>query len=86
VPELNRRYADLHERTISGVAAVYSQLYERVGTTPRYPMRVLAQIVLGLNVGTFLEQLVDPSAADLPVPNLVSELILQSAPPAVGER
>jgi AcrR family transcriptional regulator len=86
VPELNRRYADLHERTIGGVAAVYSQLYERVGTTPRYPMRVLAQIVLGLNVGTFLEQLVDPSAADLPVPNLVSELILQSAPPAVGER
>jgi AcrR family transcriptional regulator len=86
VPELNRRYADLHERTISGVAAVYSRLYERVGTTPRYPMRVLAQIVLGLNVGTFLEQLVDPSAADLPVPNLVSELILQTAPPALGEQ
>ena len=44
VPELNRRYAELHERTLDGLASVYARLHERAGTTPRYPVRVLAQL------------------------------------------
>jgi AcrR family transcriptional regulator len=81
VPELSRRYADLHERTMSGLADVVARLHERAGTTPRYPVRVLAEIVLAINVGTFLEQLVNPPAVDLPIPDVISDLILQTAPP-----
>jgi AcrR family transcriptional regulator len=86
VPELSRRYAELHEHTISGLAGVFARLHERAGTTPRYPVRVLAEIVLGINVGTFLEQLVNPSAADLPIPDVVGDLIMQTAPPGASER
>jgi AcrR family transcriptional regulator len=85
VPELNRRYADLHERTIGGLAAVIARLHERAGTEPRYPARVVAEMMTGINVGTFLEQLVSPHAADLPIRDVISELILQTAPPAAGE-
>jgi AcrR family transcriptional regulator len=86
VPELSRRYADLHERTISGLAALLARLHERAGTIPRYPVRVVAEIMLAINVGTFLEQLVNRPAVDLPIPDVISDLILQTAPPAAGER
>jgi len=86
VPELSRRYADLHERTISGLASVFARLHERAGTTPRYPVRALAELVLSVDIGSFLEQLADPAAVDLPVPDVVSDLILQTAPPAAAER
>jgi AcrR family transcriptional regulator len=85
-PALSRRYADLHERTISGLASVLARLHERAGTTPRYPVRVIAELVLSLDIGSFLEQLADPAAVNLPVPDVVSDLILQTAPPAPGER
>jgi len=86
VPELSRRYADLHQRTISGLAAVVARLHERAGTTPRYPVRVLAELLLSIDIGSFVEQLADPAAVGLPVPEVVSDLILQTAPPAAGER
>jgi hypothetical protein len=86
VPELSRRYADLHERTISGLASVVARLHERAGTTPRYPVRVLAELLLSIDIGSFVEQLADPAAVGLPVPEVVSDLILQTAPPAAGER
>jgi AcrR family transcriptional regulator len=86
VPDLNRRYAELHERTINGLAAVVARLHERAGTEPRYAARVIAEMVLGINVGAFLEQLVSPPAVDPPFPAVISELILQAAPPATGER
>ena len=85
VPELNRRYAELHERTISGLASVFARLHERAGTTPRYPVRALAELVLSVDIGSFLEQLSDPAAVDLPVPDVVRDLILQIAPPSPGE-
>jgi AcrR family transcriptional regulator len=83
VPELNLRYAELHERTIERLASVYARLHERVGSTPRYPVRVLAQLTLAISRGAFLEALVDP-AIDLPTPEIVSELVLQTAPPTSG--
>jgi len=83
VPELNRRYAQLHERTIDRLAWVYSRLHERAGTTPRYPARVLAQLSLAISRGAFLEALADP-AVDLPTPEVISELVLQTAAPASG--
>ena len=84
VPELRDRYAALHERTIDGLARVFARLHERAGSTPRYPPRMLAEMALGMNVGAFLEQLAYPAAFDLPFPQVISELVLQTAPPAHG--
>ena len=84
VPELNRRYAQLHERTVDGLASVYARLHERAGTTPRYPARVLAQLELAISRGAFLEELAHPAAADLPVTEIMSDLVLQTAPPATA--
>jgi AcrR family transcriptional regulator len=86
VPELRDRYAALHERTIDGLARVFARLHERAGSTPRYPPRVLAEMALGMNVGAFLEQLADPAAIDLPLQQVISELVLKTAPPANGGR
>jgi AcrR family transcriptional regulator len=83
VPELNRRYAQLHEYTIDRLASVYDRLHERAGTTPRYPARVLAQLSLAISRGALLEELADPAAADLPAPQVIAELVLQEAPPAL---
>jgi AcrR family transcriptional regulator len=81
VPELNERYARLHGRTIDGLAGVFARLHERAGTTPRYPVRVLAELALGISVGGFLEQLANPAGVDLPFPQVTSELVLQTARP-----
>jgi AcrR family transcriptional regulator len=85
VPELNRRYAELHERTLDGLASVYARLHERAGTTPRYPVRVLAQLTMAVSRGAFLERLADPGGVSLPTTEVVSELVLQAEPPADGE-
>jgi len=85
VPELSRRYAELHERTIDGLASVFRRLHERAGSTPRYPVHVLAELALGINVGAFLEQLAFPAAIDLPFPQVISEMVLQTASPADGQ-
>jgi AcrR family transcriptional regulator len=85
VPELNRRYAELHERTLDGLASVYARLHERAGTSPRYPVRVLAQLTMAVSRGAFLERLADPAGVSLPTTEVVSELVLQTEPPADGK-
>ena len=85
VPELNRRYAELHERTLDGLASVYARLHERAGTTPRYPVRALAQLTMAVSRGAFLERLADPAGVSLPTTEVVSELVMQTEPPADGE-
>jgi AcrR family transcriptional regulator len=84
VPELSRRYADLHQRTVDRLASVFTRLHERADSTPRYPPSVLAKLALAINVGAFLEQLADPAAAD-PAPEVIAELVLQTAPPRAGQ-
>ena len=85
VPELRERYARLHERTIDGLAGVFTWLHERAGSTPRYPAPVLAELALGINTGAFLEQLALPGAIDLPFPRVIIEMVLQTATPADGK-
>ncbi|MGA8466820.1 MAG: helix-turn-helix domain-containing protein [Trebonia sp.] len=82
VPELRDRYAALHQRTIDELAGIFALLHERAGSTPRYPSRILAELALGISVGGFLEQLAHPGEMDLPFPQVTSELVLQTAPPA----
>jgi AcrR family transcriptional regulator len=84
VPELNRRYAELHEHTVRRLARVFSRLHERAGSTPDYPPLVMAKMALAINVGTFLEQMADAAAVDLPATEVISELVLHTAPPAGG--
>ncbi len=84
VPELSRRYADLHQRTVDRLASVFAKLHERADSTPRYPPSVLAKLALAINVGAFLEQLANPAAAD-PAPEVIAELVLQTAPPRAGQ-
>jgi AcrR family transcriptional regulator len=78
VPELNERYARLHQRTIDALAGVFARLHDRAGSTPRYPVQVLAELALGINVGAFLEQLTSPAGIDLPFPQVIGELVLQT--------
>jgi len=61
-PELNRRYAAAHARTLEGLQGVIGAVYERSGETPPLPPRQLAQFILTLSVGTRLERAVDPDA------------------------
>ncbi len=86
VPELNRRYAELHERTVRRLATVFSRLHERAGSTPNYPPLAMAKMALAINVGTFLEQMADPAPVDLPATEVISELVLQTSPPAGGDQ
>jgi len=62
VPELNRRYAELHAQTIDRLAGVFGRLHEKAGTRPQYPARVMAELVLALGSGTALERIADPGA------------------------
>jgi AcrR family transcriptional regulator len=79
VPELSRRYAELHKRTVERLAGVFARLHARAGTTPHHAPEVVAQLALAINVGAFMEQLSDPAAVELPVPEVISELALQTA-------
>jgi len=45
---------------------------------------VLAQLELAISRGAFLEELAHPGAADLPVTEVMSGLVLQTAPPAAA--
>jgi AcrR family transcriptional regulator len=62
VPELNKRYAELHERTVTELAAVFARLHEQAGSTPLYPVRSLAELILALGAGTALERAANPAA------------------------
>jgi AcrR family transcriptional regulator len=81
VPGLSERYAELHRRTVSRLAAVYALIHERAGTTPRYPPHVLAQLGLALGNGAFLELLSDPAGDYLPVADVMTELVLGAGSP-----
>jgi AcrR family transcriptional regulator len=80
VPELNRRYAQLHERTVQGLTSVLEGLHRRAGTQPRYPLRGLAELALAINVGSCIEQLANPEALDLPVAEIQGQFMLAAAP------
>lgn len=66
-PELNRRYAAAHQRTIDGLSAILAGLYERAGLEPPFGVSDLAQVLLALGTGMQLEQAADPGAMAAPV-------------------
>jgi AcrR family transcriptional regulator len=78
-PELNRRYAELHERTVDGVCAGIADLHQRSGTTPPLPPRVLAELMLALSSGTILERVANPNALPGPLVNRTIASLVASA-------
>ena len=61
-PELNRRYAAAHERTVEALAAVIAAVCERAGEEPLLPPRRLAEAALAFGAGAALEQAANPEA------------------------
>jgi AcrR family transcriptional regulator len=71
-PELNRRYAAAHARTVERLGQVLETLYARARSKPPFPPNQMAEIVLAIGVGAELEQAVNPDALQGP---FVAELL-----------
>jgi AcrR family transcriptional regulator len=64
-PELSRRYAAAHARTVDGIAGVLASIAERNGHVLAVPARQIAELMLAIETGLALEQLADPGAVSL---------------------
>ena len=86
-PELSRRYAAAHARTVDGIADVLASIAERNGHALAVPARQLAELLLAIETGLALEQLADPGAVSLvQLPSVLGELAaLHAGSPASGE-
>ena len=86
-PELSRRYALAHARTVDGIARALASIAERNGHALAVPARQLAEVLLAIETGLALEQLADPGAVSLlQLPPVLSELAaLTAGSPAPGE-
>src|SRR5579859_112843 len=71
-PDLNVRYASLHERTIAGVASVVATIYERAGEPPPLAPSELARLLLTVSSGASLEHATN---ANVTPATLVAELL-----------
>lgn len=61
-PELNRRYAALHARTIDQLATLFEKLFARAGITAGVAARTAATFLLAISSGIKLERAVSPEA------------------------
>lgn len=55
-PDLNRRYGEVHERTVAGVAGVVARIYDGAGEALPLPAPELARMLLTVGAGARLEQ------------------------------
>jgi AcrR family transcriptional regulator len=61
-PDLNRRYAALHTRTVDGVGQVFAEVSKEGADGLPIPPRQLAELWLAIETGRALEQIADPDA------------------------
>jgi AcrR family transcriptional regulator len=67
-PELNRRYAAAHARTLDRFTeTVATILHDEPGTEPPLPPRAVAELLLTIGVGLHLERAVNPKALPIAV-------------------
>jgi AcrR family transcriptional regulator len=71
-PDLNLRYASLHERTVAGVAGVVATIYQHAADPPPLPPVDLARLLLTVGSGARLEHATNADV--LPV-TLVAQLL-----------
>jgi AcrR family transcriptional regulator len=88
-PELSRRYAAAHARTLDGVAAVLATVAATNGREPAVSPRQLAELALALSVGTTLEQAANSDALGGPelavqIAQVLDPLMSPVTAPAVG--
>lgn len=62
-PDLNRRYAAVHERTLQALAALLAELYSRAGQPPPLPTDQFARLILTVEVGIRMEEAADPEGS-----------------------
>jgi len=77
-PELNRRYAALHARTVDGVAQVLAAVSKEGAEGLPFPPRQLAELMLTIETGRSLEQIANRDALggpDLPVLHRLADLL-----------
>jgi AcrR family transcriptional regulator len=60
--ELNRRYAEVHSRSVDSLAWVLTQVYDSAGLTPPIPARSLAGFIFATATGAALERSANPTA------------------------
>jgi len=88
-PELNRRYAALHTRTVDGVAQVLAAVSKEGAEGLPFPPRQLAELMLSIETGRALEQIANLDAlggADLPVLHRLADLLAGQPSPTQEER
>jgi AcrR family transcriptional regulator len=71
-PRLNRRYAELHARTVERLALLLTRAHERAGLEPRMKTVTMAEFILALGFGVEIERSANPRA--LPIESLVPML------------
>lgn len=59
-PELGRRYAAVHQRTLAGMERAVTGLYQRAGQAPPLPPADLARLLVAVGAGARLEQAAEP--------------------------
>jgi AcrR family transcriptional regulator len=72
-PELNRRYSELHRRTVERLSAMLDGLYAAARVAPEVPTRVVASFVLAVGSGLTLERAADPGG--LPTQHIASLVV-----------
>jgi hypothetical protein len=75
-PDLNRRYGEMHERTVAGVAGVVARIYDRAGEALPLPAPELARMLLTVAAGARLEQATNSEV----LPNAVLADLLARVP------
>jgi AcrR family transcriptional regulator len=76
-PELNRRYARLHERTLESFGETIRRVLERGGLAPVRPPRLLAELIFALDAGRVLERAAGTSELDAEsLVDLVARLVV----------
>ena len=85
-PELNRRYAALHARTVDGVARMFAEISkENVESLP-FPPRLMAELWLAIETGRALEQITDPDALSGPALHRLADWFAGQPMPTQEER
>jgi AcrR family transcriptional regulator len=85
-PEIQARYAALHEETIAGTAEILGGVFERAGVSPPMPLRTLAVTWVAIGAGLAAELLVDPDLDARAIATAIAASFMTSAvePPRGG--
>src|SRR6201987_5180500 len=86
-PELNRRYAALHARTLDGVARMFAEISKENAESLPFPPRLMAELWLAIETGRALEQITDPDDLSSPgLHRLAGRVAGGPTPPPRGRR